>query len=108
MLSRQISAVQFFGSLDFVEAADGQACGGVVELVGVFFGDAGDFEQRVAEGVEGFPGFGFRGLDHEVFFYREGEVDGGGVEAAVEEGLDDIKTKRRGEFSDSTCRLRKK
>src|SRR5580692_2357562 len=78
------------GGADLVEAAHGRGVGSGAGDLGIGGGLAEDLGDGVGEGVEGLLGLGLGGLDHESLLDEQGEVDGGGMEAEVEQALGEV------------------
>lgn len=79
---------RFTGRAHFIQPSDGLVHRGLLQTFDIFFAQRGDFEEGVAEGIERAFTFGFGGFDHQAIV--DGPMDGGGMEATVDEVFGDV------------------
>src|SRR5947209_16912109 len=90
LLSWYPAQIGFAGSQCLVEPAHGRVVRRGLDDFRVGTGFLGNLAHDADEVVESFAGLGFGWLDHHGFVYDEGEVDGRGVHAKIEDTLGDV------------------
>ena len=78
----------FPGRAHFIQPSHGLIHRGLLQAFDILLAQRGDFEEGFAEGVERAFTFGFCRFDHQAIV--DGPVNGGGMEAAVDEIFGDV------------------